>query len=229
MAIRIVVAEDGPLIREGMRLLLATQGDVTLVAGVGALDELCAAVAEHTPDAVVTDIRLPPVRHNEGRGDEGIRAAELFARDHPDLGVVVLSQHLEPGWALRLFEPGARGRAYLQKERAGDLRTVRDALERVIAGGAVLDPWVVDRMLRGGTHRADSPLSLLTPRETRVLEAMACGADTPDIAVSLTMSEHAVEQHIRSLLDTLGLDLADADPPHRVRALLRHLAEAEGG
>ena len=152
MAIRIVAAEDSYLIREGMRLLLATQPDLDLVASVTTLPDLLAAVDEHAPDVVVTDIRMPP-----GDQDEGIQAAETLARTHPGLGVVVLSQYVEPEWALRPFDPRARGRAYLLKERVGDLRRLRNAIETVSAGGSVLDPLVVEALVHARTQRGPGP------------------------------------------------------------------------
>lgn len=131
MQTRIVAAEDSFLIREGLRLLLDTQPELELVASVGSLPELLDAVDRHEPDVVITDIRMPP-----GDRDEGTQAAERFARERPGLGVVVLSQYVEPDWALRLFEPSAAGRAYLLKERVGDLAQLRNALAAVVAGGA---------------------------------------------------------------------------------------------
>lgn len=159
--IRIVAAEDSYLIREGMRLLLATQDDIDLVTSVSTLPELLAAVDRHGPDVVVTDIRMPP-----GNADEGIQAAESLAGTHPGLGVVVLSQYVEPEWALRLFDPGAKGRAYLLKERIGDIGQIRNAIETVQAGGSVLDPLVVEALVHARTaktpacpHRQTAPTS----------------------------------------------------------------------
>src|SRR5690606_10289909 len=123
VGIRVVAAEDSYLIREGLRLLLATQDDLELVASVGSLPDLLAAVDEHEPDVVVTDVRMPP-----GHSDEGIQAAEALARSHPTLGTVILSQYVEPEWAVRLFDSGASGRAYLLKEGVGDLAQLRHTL-----------------------------------------------------------------------------------------------------
>lgn len=217
--IRIVAAEDSYLIREGLRLLLATQPDLDLVAGVTTLPDLLAAVDEHAPDVVVTDIRMPP-----GDRDEGIQAAETLARTRPGLGVVVLSQYVEPEWALRLFDPGARGRAYLLKERVGDLRQIRNAIETVVAGGSVLDPLVVEALVRARTQRERSLLDRLTPRETQVLELVATGLSNGAIATKLTLTERAVEKHITSILAKLDLDPADAEVHRRVRAVLVYLS-----
>jgi DNA-binding NarL/FixJ family response regulator len=223
MVIRVVAAEDSYLIREGMRLLLATQDDIALVASVGTLPELLAAVPEHAPDVVVTDIRMPP-----GNRDEGIQAAEQLSRSHPGLGVVVLSQYVEPDWAVRLFEPGAAARAYLLKERVGDLGQVRGAIEAVATGGSVLDPLVVDALVQARSRRARSPLSRLTPRETEVLGLVATGLSNSAIASALTLTERAVEKHITAVLAKLDLDPADAEVHRRVRAVLVYLSSTSG-
>jgi DNA-binding NarL/FixJ family response regulator len=151
MSIRIVSAEDSYLVRAGTRLLLHTQDDLLLLASASSLEGLLAAVDEHRPDVVLTDIRMPPTET-----DEGIRAAETLAASHPNLGVVVLSQSVEPAYAPRLFDRGARGRAYLRKERLSDLGELRRAIETALAGGTVLDPLVVDALVeahRHGAHR----------------------------------------------------------------------------
>lgn len=223
MVVRVVAAEDSYLIREGMRLLLATQGDLDLVASVTTLPDLLDAVQEHTPDVVVTDIRMPP-----GNRDEGIQAAETLARSHPGLGVVVLSQYVEAEWALRLFDPAAGGRAYLLKERVGDLCQIRHAIETVLAGGTVLDPLVVEALVRARTRQADSPLSRLTPRETEVIELVATGLSNAAIAGTLTLTERAVEKHITAILAKLDLDPDDAAVHRRVRAVLVYLSSTSG-
>lgn len=220
MAIRVVWAEDSFLVREGLRMLLDTQPDIELVASVGTLTELLAAVEQHAPDAVVTDVRMPP-----GERDEGIQAAEALARTHPGLGVVVLSHYVEPGWALRLFDPSAAGRAYLLKERVGDLFQVRQAIETVVAGGSVLDPWVVEALVQARAGRAASPLAELTPREVDVLGLMATGRSNAAIAEELVLTERSVEKHITSVLAKLELDPRDSSVHRRVRAVLVYLAE----
>jgi DNA-binding NarL/FixJ family response regulator len=224
MVTRVVAAEDSYLIREGLRLLLATQPDLDLVASVGTLPDLLTAVAEHAPDVVVTDVRMPP-----GQGDEGIRAAEALAQSHPGLGVVVLSQYVEPDWALRLFEPTAAGRAYLLKERVGDLAQLRDAVDAVVAGRTMLDTRVVDALVQARTRQATSSLSRLTPRETEVLGLVAPGLSNRAVAGKLVLTERAVEKHISSVLAKLDLDPDDSKVHRRVRAVLLYLSTASQG
>lgn len=218
--IRLVSAEDSYLVREGTRLLLDTQADLALVASVGSLDALLAAVEAHSPDVVLTDIRMPPTST-----DEGIRAAEELARTRPDVGVVVLSQHVEPEWALRLFDGGARGRAYLLKERLGDLRELRHAIEQVHRGGTVLDPMVVDALVAARQARRASPLDRLTPREVDVLALIAQGRANGAIATSLRMTDKAVQKHISAIFAKLDLPPQNAEVDRRVRAVLLYLAE----
>ncbi|MGH3646870.1 MAG: LuxR C-terminal-related transcriptional regulator [Micromonosporaceae bacterium] len=221
--IRIVAAEDSYLIREGLRLLLAGEGDLDLVASVETLPDLLAAVGEHSPEVVLTDIRMPP-----GNRDEGIQAAEHLATSHPGLGVVVLSQYVEPEFALRLFDQGAGGRAYLLKERVGDLRQVRHAIQTVHGGGTVLDALVVDALVTARVRRANSTLSRLTARELEVLGLMATGLSNAAIATQLTLTERTVEKHIAAVLQKLDLDSTDAEVHRRVRAVLLYLSEADG-
>jgi DNA-binding NarL/FixJ family response regulator len=216
---RVVVAEDSYLIREGLGLLLATQDDVDLVAAVGTLPDLLAAVDEHEPDAVLTDVRMPP-----GERDEGIRAAEQLADSHPGIGVVVLSQYVEPEWALRLFDRGAARRAYLLKERVGDLTELRHALDAVTTGGTVLDPLVVEALVQARTRTPRSPLERLTRREREVLGLMAAGLSNAAIAARLVLGERAVEKHVTSVLMKLDLPADDGAVHRRVRAVLVYLA-----
>lgn len=223
MGIKVVVAEDSFLIREGLRLLLATQEDITLAASVTSLPELFAAVDAHAPDVVVTDVRMPPTDR-----DEGIRAAETLARTHPRLGVIVLSQHMEPEWALRLFNPSASGRAYLLKERVGDLDQLRHAVETVACGGSVLDPLVVDALVGARTRQAISPVSRLTAREREVLELVATGLSNAAIAARLVLTERAVEKHITSVFAKLDLDPEGTGTHRRVRAVLLYLSSVRG-
>jgi DNA-binding NarL/FixJ family response regulator len=200
VAVRVVVAEDSYLIREGLRLLLATQHDVDLVASVASLPELVEAVGAHAPDVVVTDVRMPPSNR-----DEGIQAAETFARSHPGMGMVVLSQYAEPEWALRLFDGGAAGRAHLLKERVGDVDQLRQALQAVTSGGSVVDPLVVEALVKERTGATRSPLDRLTAREHEVLELMASGWSNSAIAKRLVLGERAVEKHVSSVLWKLDL------------------------
>ena len=223
MGIRVVVAEDSYLIREGLGLLLAGADDLELVASVSNLPDLEAAVATHEPDVVLTDIRMPPTGT-----DEGIRAAEQLATTSPDVGVVVLSQHVEPEYALRVFDGGARGRAYLLKERVGDLRQLRHAIGEAARGGSVLDPDVVDALVSARRSRASSVLDRLTPRELEILGAVAQGRSNQAIADERHLSERAVEKHITSILLKLELPADDADVHRRVRAVLVYLSATSG-
>jgi DNA-binding NarL/FixJ family response regulator len=220
MTIRIVTAEDSYLVREGTRLLLETQDDIELVASVGSLQALLAAVDEHPVDVVLTDIRMPPTET-----DEGIRAAELLSESHPDLGVVVLSQYVEPEYALRLFDGGARGRAYLLKERLGDLGELRRAIEAAMGGGTVLDPLVVDALVEARQRKRASLLDRLTPREVEVLALIARGRTNTAIAEELVLTERAVSKHIGSIFAKLELHPDDTEVHRRVRAVLVYLSE----
>lgn len=223
MAIRVVSAEDSYLVREGTRLLLGAQGQVELVASVGTLPALLAAVEKHQPDVVLTDIRMPPTQT-----DEGIQAAEELARSHPDLGVVVLSQYVEPEYALRLFDGGARGRAYLLKERLGDLAELRGAIDAVRSGGTMLDPLVVDALVEARQRKRASLLDRLTPREIEVLSHIARGRTNAAIAEALVLTERAVSKHIGNIFAKLELPPDDADVHRRVRAVLVYLSETAG-
>lgn len=221
MALRVVVAEDSYLIREGIRALLATADELDLVAVVGSLPELLEAVDAHDPEVVVTDIRMPP-----GGFDEGIQAAEALAVAHPEVGVVVLSQHVDADFALRLFDGGSQGRAYLLKERVGDLGQLRGAIEAVASGGSVLDPLVIDAMVEARRAKASSLLDRLTPRELEVLALVAQGTSNNGIADGLELSERAVEKHITAILTKLDLPPDDGEVHRRVRAVLVYLAES---
>jgi DNA-binding NarL/FixJ family response regulator len=183
MAVRVVVAEDNLLVREGIVKLLDLQDGMEVVAACGTYDELLAAVDREKPDVVVTDIRMPP-----SETDEGIRAA-LELRDRaPDTGVVVLSQFVEPGYALALLNAGSRGRAYLLKDRVSDPAQIVQAIEEVAHGGSVIDPAVVDALVAARASKPASPLERLTPREREVLEQMAQGRNNAGIAQALFLS-----------------------------------------
>jgi DNA-binding NarL/FixJ family response regulator len=220
---RVVVAEDSYLIREGLRMLFDADPDVDLVATAGSLPELLDAVNLHEPDVVLTDIRMPPTGY-----DEGVRAAEELARMRPDIGVVVLSQYVETDFALRVFDGGARGRAYLLKERVGDLEELHRAITAVASGGTVLDPAVVDALIEGRRGKASSVLDRLSPRELEVLGLMAGGSSNAAIGSALVLSERAVEKHISSILQKLDLTPDDGDVHRRVRAVLVYLSEISG-
>ena len=215
--VRIVLAEDSFIVR-GVRMLLDAAG-YDLAAAVETYDDLMAAVAEHDPDVVVTDIRMPPTRT-----DEGVRAAREIRAAYPDVGVVVLSQYVEPEYALALFEVGSDHLAYLLKERVGDVGQLAEAIDRVRSGGSVVDPKVVDALVEGRISRQRSKLDRLTPRESEVLSEIATGKSNAAIAEALFLSERAVEKHINSIFTKLDLPV-DADANRRVQAVLVYLAE----
>ncbi|WP_405917185.1 response regulator transcription factor [Streptomyces sp. NBC_00728] len=210
---RVVIAEDSALLRDGLAQLLQLRG-VEVVAAVGDADALLAGVAEHEPDVAVVDIRLPPTQT-----DEGIRAAVRLRRDHPGTGVLVFSQYVETTYATQLLGNPA-GFGYLLKERVVDIGEFVDAMERVASGGTALDPEVVSQLF--GASRRVRALDALTPREREVLALMAEGRTNQAIAAALTVSERAVEKHIANIF--LKLDLPPSDTGHRrVLAVLRYL------
>jgi DNA-binding NarL/FixJ family response regulator len=218
--LRVVLAEDSYLVREGIRLLIEAQDDLTLVATCSDYDGLLAAVEEHTPDVVITDIRMPPTN-----SDEGIRAAQQLRDRYPDVGVVVLSQYIEPAWALQLLDQGAAGRGYLLKERVGDLAELTRAVRTIAEGGSVIDPQVVDALVEARMQREQSVLARLTARELEVLGHIAQGRNNAGIATALTLSERAVEKHINAIFTKLDLAGGDDQIHRRVRAVLLYLAE----
>jgi DNA-binding NarL/FixJ family response regulator len=222
MGIRVIFADDSYLIREGVKQLLESQDDIELVAACDDLDSLLLAIDAEEPDVVLTDIRMPP----DGR-DEGIRAAEFVRENHPEMGVVVLSQYSNPAYALALLEKGSARRAYLLKERVSDLDQLVAAIREVAAGGSVIDPQVVDELVAARTRAADSPLSELTPREREVLAEMAQGKNNAGIADSLVLTERAVEKHIHSIFSKLNLSF-EKDTHRRVRAVVLYLSEHRG-
>lgn len=217
MVLRLVLAEDNLLMREGITSVLALDGDVEVVAVCEDFDGLLAAVIEHGPDVVLTDIRMPP-----SQTDEGIRAANVIRAEHPEIGVVVLSQYVEPEYALRLFEDGSAGRAYLLKERVGDLAQLTSALRSVATGGSVVDPTVVDALIEARTKDRPSVLDRLTDREQEVLAEMAKGGSNAAIGEALFISPRSVEKHINSIFMKLDLPPED-DTNRRVRAVLLYL------
>ena len=219
MAIRVVLAEDNYLVREGIRGLLEAQPGLELIASCEDYDSLVAAVESDQPDVVLTDIRMPP-----GDSDEGIKAANLFRRQWPGLGVVVLSHHDEAEYALALLEDGSEGRAYLLKERVSDLEQLTNAIREVAAGGSVIDPKVVEALVAAKARAQRSPLALLTPRETEVLAEMAQGKTNASIAGALFLTERAIEKHINSIFSKLGLS-GEKDVHRRVKAVLLFLSE----
>src|SRR5919197_325547 len=198
--VRVVFAEDNYLVREGTAALLQASDDVELIGTASALDELLLAVEELKPEVVLTDIRMPP-----SHTTEGIEAARKIRSDHPDIGVVVLSQFAEEDYAYELLKEGAAGLGYLLKERVADLDELVRALHEVSRGGSVLDPKVVEGLVTRKERLAHSPLAQLTEREREVLEQMAQGKNNAAIAKALFLTERAVEKHINSLFHKLGL------------------------
>ncbi len=223
MTVRLVLAEDSYLMREGISSLLALDDEIELVAVCESYDQLLGAVAEHEPDVVLTDIRMPPTQT-----DEGIRAAGEIRATHPGIGVVVLSQYAEPEYAVRLFESGSDGLAYLLKERVADLDELAAAIRRVADGGSVIDPKVVDALIAGTSANKPSTLDRLSGRETEVLAEMAAGGSNASIGEALYISPRSVEKHINSIFTKLDLPPA-GDSHRRVRAVLLYLDAAAGG
>lgn len=196
--------------------MLESVSDIDVVSLAGDLDELLAAVKEHQPDVVVTDIRMPPTGT-----DEGIRAASAIRSLSPATGVVVLSQYAAPSYALQLFSNGTSGRAYLLKERISEPDQVIEAVRQVAAGGSVTDPSIVELLVNSARIDTD-PLADLTPRESEVLAEIAQGRNNAGIAIALGLSEHAVEKHINSLFAKLGL-FPEPEVHRRVMAVLLYL------
>ena len=219
MPIRVVVAEDNYLVREAVVRLLATSDAIEIAGACTDFDGLMATVDEQHPDVVVTDIRMPPTGT-----DEGVRAAKQLREDHPEIGVVVLSQYVEPGYALELLDAGSERRAYLLKERVSDVDQLVRAIEEVARGGSVIDPKVVEALVSARSRRADSRLEYLTPREHEVLGEMAQGRNNAAVAGALGLSERAVEKHINSVFSKLGLS-EEPDVNRRVKAVLLYLAD----
>jgi DNA-binding NarL/FixJ family response regulator len=218
MPIRVVLAEDNYLLREGIRQLLETSDEIELLATCVDLPELESAIEEHNPAVVITDIRMPPTGT-----DEGLRAAERLRAERPDIGVVVLSQYAEPEYALALLEKGASGRAYLLKERVSDIDQLVGAVREVARGGSVIDPRVVEVLVAARSAARDSPIAQLTPRERDVLQQVAMGRNNSGIAAALFLTERAVEKHINAIFSKLDLS-EEPDVHRRVKAALVYLA-----
>ncbi len=220
--LRVVIAEDNYLVREGTRRLLEDSGEVDVVVAVGNAVELLDAVRRYEPDAVLTDIRMPPGHHMEG-----IEAAHAIRAAHPSIGVAVLSQHTDESYALALFRDGTAGFAYLLKERLGELDELVRALREVAAGGSVIDPLVVDALVSRRRRAAQSPLGTLTPRELDVLRVMARGETNAGIERALHLSGSTVEKHVNAIFSKLRL--ADAPVHRRVAAVLTFLKDSAPG
>jgi DNA-binding NarL/FixJ family response regulator len=223
VAIRVIVAEDSLLVREGLEQLLASSPTVEVVATCVDLDSLLAAIERERPQVVLTDIRMPPARK-----DEGIQVAARLRETHPETGVVVLSQYSEPGYVLRLLEAGSDRRGYLLKERVHDRGQLVSAIDTVAHGGSLIDPKIVEVLVAAKARAEHSPLSELTEREREVLAEIAKGKSNAAIAESLVLTKRAVEKHINSIFMKLGLAAAD-DVSKRVKATLLFLAEQDTG
>ena len=220
MPIRIVLAEDQYLVREGLRSVLETQEGLEVVSVCGDLDSLLVTVAAERPDVVVTDIRMPP-----GNTDEGIQAATRLRETDPEVGVVVLSQYATPGYLLALLNGGSERRGYLLKERVKDLEQLAAAIRAVAEGGSVFDPKVVETLVAENARSEESPLNELTPRERDVLREMAEGKNNAAIARALVLTERSVEKVIHSIFLKLGLTWEPA-VHKRVKAVVLYLAES---
>jgi DNA-binding NarL/FixJ family response regulator len=218
--IRLVLAEDNYLVREGVRRLLETESDLEVAAACSDLGALLAAVDAEQPDVVVTDIRMPP-----GGADEGIQAADKLRETNPEIGVVVLSQYANPAYALALLKGGSARRAYLLKERVDDLGQLVGAIRAVAEGGSVIDPKVVEALVAEKARGEESPLNSLTSRERDVLREMAEGKNNAAIADALFLTERSVEKVIHSMFLKLGLTWETA-VHKRVKAVILYLAES---
>jgi DNA-binding NarL/FixJ family response regulator len=218
--IRLVLAEDHYLVREGIRHLLEMQPDLEVAAVCDDLGSLLTAVDAERPDVVVTDVRMPP-----GGTDEGIRAAVRLRETDPEIGVVVLSQYANPSYVLTLLEGGSARRAYLLKERVKDLEQLVGAIRTVADGGSVIDPEVVESLVAANARGAESPLKQLTKREHDVLREMAAGKNNAAIAEALFLTESSVEKVIHSIFLKLGLTWEEA-VHKRVKAVILYLAES---
>jgi DNA-binding NarL/FixJ family response regulator len=219
--IRVVVAEDSLLVREGIAKLLGAQDDIEVVALVEDLPTLLAAVAADPPDVVVTDIRMPPLG-----SDEGIRFATWARETHPQIGVVVLSQYAYAEYALRLFEGGASRRAYLLKDRIADAGQLASAVREVANGGTAVDPKIVESLVSARMRATRSPLADLTPRELEVVGLVAEGRSNASIAAAMFLTKRAVEKHINAIFTKLNLP-NDSVQSRRVAVTLLYLSDGE--
>ena len=221
VGIRVALADDSLLVREGLEQMLAVDGAVEVVASCADLDSLLDAIESKQPDVVLTDIRMPP-----SKTDEGIQVARRMREDHPGIGVIVLSQYSEPSYALALLDGGSEGRGYLLKERVHDRAQLVSAITAVADGGSIIDPAVVDALLRATSPVERSTLARLTQREREVLAEIAQGKSNSAIAESLFLTKRGVEKHINSIF--LKLDLSEAeDVSKRVKAALTFLADEQ--
>ena len=215
--VRVVLADDSVLLREGVASLLRDTG-FEIVGQAGTAEELLLKVRSYKPDVAIVDIRMPPTHT-----DEGLRAAQEIREQHPGVGVLVLSQYVESGYALELLQGSAEGVGYLLKDRISDVKAFAAAVKRVAEGGSALDPEVVSRLV--GRRRGEDPLSHLTPREREVLELIAEGRSNQGIADKLVVTERAVEKHVTSIFGKLRLPTA-AEDHRRVLAVLTYLRQS---
>ena len=218
MAVRVVIADDSLLVREGIEHVLAGQPNIEVVGSYADLPTLLEAIDADPPDVVLTDIRMPP-----SSSDEGIRVAAMLRESHPAVGVVVLSQFAEPVYALALLESGSNGRGYLLKEHVHSRAQILSAIETVADGGAVVDPAIVDVLVAAKSRAERSSLATLTPREREVLAQIAEGKSNGAIADSLVLTKRAVEKHVNSIFSKLGLSEVE-DASKRVKAALAFLS-----
>jgi len=223
MPIRLVLAEDHYLVREGVRRLLEAQPGIEVAAVCGDVDSLLEAVERERPDVVVTDIRMPP-----GHSDEGIQAARRLREMNPGVGVVVLSQYANPTYALALLDTGSAGRAYVLKEHVDDVDQLVAAIRAVAEGSSLIDPKVVEGLVADRARAATSPLNQLTTRERDVLRRMAEGRNNASIAEDIVVTERSVEKVINSIFMKLGLTWEPA-VHKRVKAVMLYLAESDVG
>jgi DNA-binding NarL/FixJ family response regulator len=219
VALRVVIAEDSLLMREGVRQVIDRNDDLEVVGDCPDLPSLRRLVDDTAPDVVVTDVRMPPAF-----ADEGIQFAVGLRESHPDIGVVVLSQYAEPAYANSLLGGGSARRAYLLKERVSQPDQLAEAIRTVAQGGSVIDPTIVDLLVAASTRRPASPLAALTPREMDVLDQVAQGKSNAGVAAALFLTERAVEKHINAMFAKLGL-AATPDVNRRVTAVLLLLSE----
>jgi DNA-binding NarL/FixJ family response regulator len=214
--VRVVLAEDSVLLREGVARLLEDQG-FEIVGQTGTADDLMLKVRSYSPNVVIVDIRMPPTHT-----DEGLRAAQEIRETYPEVGVLVLSQYVEPTYAMELLAESAEGVGYLLKDRVSDVGEFAAAVRRVGEGGSALDPAIVSQLV--GRRRRDDPIDQLTPREREVLEHMAQGRSNQGIADQLVVTERAVEKHVTSIFGKLRLPPA-AEDHRRVLAVLTYLRQ----
>lgn len=220
MAVRVAITEDNYLVRAGIESILALGEEVSVIVSCGSVDELMDAIDPGDLDVVLTDIRMPP-----GFSDEGIALANGLRDTHPDVGVLVVSQFVEPQYAIALLARGSNGRGYLLKDRLHDRAQLVRAIEEVADDGSFVDPAVVEHLMSGSAQREDGPLAALSPREREILALVAEGLSNASIASRLYLSKRAVEKHINSVFSKLNLGADDLEVSRRVAAALIYLGQ----